>query len=50
MSLSYEPGGIRAVKSRSEGEPLKRSGFPKPFKALRGATRYSEWHFVLPSP
>lgn len=44
------PGGIRGVRSRSDAEPLKRTGFPKPFEVFEGSTRYSEWHFVVPFP
>lgn len=43
-------GGIRGVRSRSELEPLKRHGFPKPFEIFEGSTRYSDWHFVVPYP
>lgn len=40
------PGGrVAAVFSRSDGKPIKMTGFPAEFSALEGKTRYSEWLF-----
>jgi type II secretory pathway pseudopilin PulG len=51
---NWEPipgaGGIIGVRSRSEMEPLKQSGFPKPFEIFEGKKRYSEWEFVIRNP
>ena len=44
------PGGIMGVKSRSQGEPLKQQGFPKPFEAFAGSRSFSGWAFVIRHP
>lgn len=44
------PGGVLAVRSRSGLEPLKQSGFQKPFESFEGKQRYSEWLFGISYP
>ncbi|HWH46272.1 MAG TPA: type II secretion system protein [Burkholderiales bacterium] len=39
-------GGIMGVHSLSEGEPLKRAGFPLKYEVFEGKARYSDWQFL----
>ncbi len=38
--------GIIGVASSSKETPLKQGGFPEPFTAFEGKTKYSDWEFV----
>lgn len=39
--------GILGVRSRSQKEPLKKSGFPDRYKHFEGRTSYSDWAFAI---
>lgn len=39
-------GRIIGVRSSSDREPFRKSGFPEEYPAFEGATRYSQWEFV----
>ena len=43
--LEAPTGGIMGVRSLSDAETIKRSGFSLEDRALEGAERYSEWEF-----
>ncbi len=39
-------GGIAGVRSQSEKEPMKKTGFPVLYKDFEGKASYSDWVFV----
>ncbi len=38
---------IKGVRSKSEKEPLKKSGFPDVYKNFEGKMRYKDWEFIF---
>src|SRR5690606_4138073 len=39
--------GIVGLYSKSDQKPLKKAGFPRRFDHFTGATRYSDWRFIV---
>ncbi len=38
---------IKGVRSKSEKEPLKKTGFPDVYKNFEGKMRYKDWEFIF---
>lgn len=44
--IESDDGGIKGVYSRSQGVPIKKSGFPDDLRNFKDANHYADWKFV----